>query len=88
MPELSELHREIVPKCAARWRDLGIELKIPVHHLNTIAVDNTHHPSYSEQCCKAVLQKWMEITPKPAYSTLQKAVDCSSIVSHKRSSES
>ena len=89
MPELSELHREIVPKCAARWRDLGIELKIPQHHLNTIAVDNTNHPSYSEQCCKAVLQKWMEITPKPTYTTLQKAFDClATSLSHEGSSES
>ena len=75
MPELSELHRDIVPKYAARWKDLGVELKLPVYHLNTIAVDNANHPSHSERCCKAMLQKWMEITPKPTSTILQKAID-------------
>ena len=88
MPELSELHRDIVPKCAARWRDLGVELKIPVNRLDIIAVDNVNHPSYSEQCCKAVLQKWIEVTPKPTCAMLRKAVDCLSSLSHKGSSES
>ena len=87
MPELSELHRDIVPKYAARWRDLGVELQIPVEHLNIIAADNVHHPSYSEHCCKAMLQKWMEITPNPTWTALQKAVDLSSL-SYEGSSES
>ena len=88
MPELSELHREIVPKCAAKWRDLGVELKIPVHHLDAIAVNNAHHPSYSQQCCTAVIQKWMEITPNPTWTVLQKAIDSLSGLSYEGSSES
>ena len=75
-PEVSELHRHIVPKYAARWRDLGVQLKISEHHLDTIAVDNTNHPSYSEQCCKAMLQKWMDITPDATWSIIQMAIDC------------
>ena len=81
-PELSELHRHIVPKYAARWRDLGVQLTIPQHHLNTIAVNNTNHPSYNEQCCKAMLQKWMEITPNATWSVLQMAIDSLSDSSH------
>ena len=80
--EVSELHRYIVPKYAARWRDLGVQLKIPEHHLNTIATNNTNHPFYSEQCCKAMLQKWMEITPDPTWSILQMAIDCLSDSPH------
>ena len=75
-PEVSELHSRIVPKYAARWRDLGVQLKIPEHHLNAIAVNNTHHPSYCEQCCKVMLQKWMEITPNATWSMLHMAIDC------------
>ena len=56
-PEISELHRHIVPQICSK-----VEY-IPEHHLNTIAVNNTNHPSYCEQCCKAMLQKWMKITP-------------------------
>ena len=81
-PEVSELHRHIVPKYAAKWRDLGVQLKIPEHHLNTIAVNNTNHPFYSEQCCKAMLQKWMEITPDATWSILQMATNCLSDSSH------
>ena len=88
MPELSELYRDIVPKYAARWRDLGVELKIPAHHLNTIAVNNVNHPLYCEQCCKAVLQKWMEVTPNPTWTVLRKTIDGLSGLSYEGSSES
>ena len=74
-PEVSELHRHIVPEYAARWRDLGVQLNIPEHHLETIAVDNIHHPSYSEQCCKAVLRKWMQITVNATWDMLYSAID-------------
>ena len=88
MPELSELYRDIVPKYAAKWRDLGVELKIPVHQLDCIAVNHTNHPQYSEQCCKAVLLKWMETTPNPTWTVLQKAIDGLSGLSYEESSES
>ena len=87
-PELSEIHRNIVPVYAARWKDLGVQLKIPIHHLNTIAIDNVHHPSYSQQCCKAMLQKWMESTPNPTWDELQKAIDYLSNLSQDCISES
>ena len=73
-PEVSELHRHIVPKYAVRWRDLGVQLKIPGHHLDIIAVDNINHPSYNEQCCKAMLWKWLEITPNATWNMLQMAI--------------
>jgi len=74
IPELSELYRYIVPQYAARWKDLGVALKIPTHHLNIIEVTGVNHPCYIQECCKAVLQKWMEITPKPTWNILQKAI--------------
>ena len=74
-PEISELHGSIVPKYAARWKDLGIQLKIPEHHLDTIAADNKNSQSYSKECCKAMLKKWMEITPDATWNMLQKAID-------------
>ena len=74
-PEISELHRSIVPQYAARWKDLGIQLKIPEHHLDTIAANNKNSQSYSQDCCKAVLKKWMKITPKATRNMLQKAIN-------------
>ena len=82
MPKVLELYRNIVPKYAARWRDLGLQLEIPLHHLDTIAVNYTNHPSYSEQCCKAMLQKWMEVTLNPTWSVLRMAIDSLSDSSH------
>ena len=75
IPDFIELHQNIVPIYAARWKDLGIQLRIPIHQLDTIAVNYVNHPSYSQQCCKAVLQKWIEITPNPTMNILQTAID-------------
>ena len=74
-PEISELHRSVVPKYAARWKDLGIQLKIPEHHLDIIAANNKQSQSYCQDCCKAMLKKWMEITPDATRNVLQKAID-------------
>ena len=86
--DLAELHRSIVPLYATRWKDLGIELRIPMHHINIIAADHAHHPSFSEECCKAVFHKWMEISPKHTWSILQKAINSLPSSSHDGSSES
>ena len=75
MPEVSELHRYVVPKYAARWRDLGQLLELPEHYLNAIAQDNLYHPLCNERCCKSVLKKWMEITPDATWNSLQMAID-------------
>ena len=74
-PEISELHRSVVPKYAARWKDLGIQLKIPEHDLDTIVANNKNSQSYCQDCCKAMLKKWMEITPNATRNVLQKAID-------------
>ena len=58
-----------------KWKDLGIQLKIPKYHLDAIAVDNVNHPSHSQQCCTAMLMKWMELTPDATWSMLQKAIN-------------
>ena len=87
-PKESDLFRYIVPKVAENWRDLGVLLEIPNHHLDTIAVNNTNHPVYIEQCCKIMLQKWMEITTDLTWDKLQKSIDCLSSLSRNDSSES
>lgn len=71
-PKQSDLNRYIVSKFAARWNDLGIQLKVPRHYLDAIVADKSNHPS-SEQCCKAMLQKWIEITPNATWNILQQS---------------
>jgi len=70
------------------WKDLGVALKIPDNYLDIIAADHVNDRSYSQQCCKAMLKKWMEINPKPTWYILQKAIDCLHSLSHYGSSES
>ena len=74
-----------MPKFAAKWRDLGVQLEIPTNNLDVIAAD---HPSQSERCCKAMLLTWMEITPEPAWDKLQKSIGHLSGLSDSDSSES
>ena len=74
-PELSDLYKNIVPKVAARWKDLGLELNIPIHQLEIIEVDHVNHPRYNEKCCQAMFQRWLQSTIKPSWDELQKAID-------------
>ena len=76
------MHRYIVPKYATKWRDLGVHLKIPVIHLDEIAEDNANRPSCSRKCCKAMLQKWMEINPNVTWDMLHSAINCFTSLSH------
>ena len=87
-PKLPELFRKIVPKYAARWKDLGVQLGIPIYHLDAIEEDNANRQSFTQQCCKAMLRKWMESTPDPTWNILQKAIDCLCDLSDDGSSES
>ena len=82
VPELSDLNKIIVPKYTARWKDLGIELKILLYYLEAIEVDYVHYKSYNEQCCRAMLQKWMQMTPKPTWNKLNKAINNLPLLSH------
>ena len=53
--ELADVYKNVVPKYAARWKDLGIELKISTYHLDAIEANNVHHPSHVQQCRKDMM---------------------------------
>ena len=59
-PQLHELHKKIVPVCAAKWEDLGKGIGLSPHELDIISENHSYHPRRSEECCKAVLKKWIE----------------------------
>lgn len=64
-----------MPKVAARWKDLGQELKIPDYHLNTIEANNVHYSSHCEKCCQDMFRKWIQSTVSPSWDILQNAID-------------
>lgn len=74
-PTLSELHRKIMHKYAAKWKELGTLLKIPTHILNAIAANNNNHPFFHNQCCLAMLEQWFIRTPEPTWDIIHKAID-------------
>ena len=61
-----------MPKYAARWKDLGIQLNIRTYALDAIAVDKANFPNFTEWCCLAMFQKWLETTPDASLDLLQK----------------
>ena len=81
-----------MPRYAARWKELGIQLKLSTDCLDTIAINNNNHPRWGQQCCMEVLQRWMEVTTKPTWDIVKNAIDhlpdCSPNLPHERSSKS
>ena len=73
--QMLELSKNVVPKYAAVWRDLGMQLKIPSERLDAIAVNHGNHPHFAQQCCTAVLRKWLDITPNATWNMLRQAID-------------
>ena len=87
-PKLLDLQRDYVPKYAARWKDLGIQLSIDVNTLDVIAVNKVNHPNFCQQCCLAMFQRWLEITPEASWDLLQKAIDDLPLITYDRISKS
>ena len=55
-PEAFHIHRLVVTKCAANWRELGEALGIAADKLNIVAAD---FPSNCEERCKQMLRRWV-----------------------------
>ena len=74
-PQIKELHNKIVPLWAAKWRELGEELGLSQHMLEIISMNNAYHPRNCEECCKAVLKKWLEQDPTASWSKIDEATN-------------
>ena len=72
-PLLKALHDHVVMKVADRWKDLGVQLlqSDQQHMLNIIATD---HPNDAVECCKCVLEKWLETAPDATWNQLIEAL--------------
>ena len=69
------MYRYVVPHCATRWESLGAELGLEQHHLALISKNNAFNPDRNEDCCKAVLAKWLMGNPFPTWNKLEDAVN-------------
>ena len=62
----------MVPKWAPTWKELGVQLEIPIHQLRIIEQD------YRNDCvrsCSKMLEEWLENDRNASWEVLIKALD-------------
>jgi len=75
VPSLLDLYRSVVPQYAVHWELLGVELGLEQHHLEIISRNNAYNPNRTEDCCSAMLQKWLKEIPFPTWGKLDDAIN-------------
>ena len=73
-PQLADLYRDIVPMYAIHWEELGIKLGLKEHHIATISHNNAYNPNRTVDCCKSMLNKWLEIDCSATWDKLRNAI--------------
>ena len=74
-PQVKELHKKIVPLWAAKWKELGEELGLSHNELETISLNHAYHPRRCEECCKAVLRKWLDQDLTASWNKIDEATN-------------
>ena len=66
------------PRFACKWKDIGIQLLKTRHHsaLDLIEAD---HKGNTEECCKRMINKWLETDKNASWSQLIKALNKESV---------
>ena len=72
-PVLTDL-LPIIPKYAARWREIGTELELKSYDLDNIDLDNAYHPYRTVQCFRCVLEQWLKEISSPTWCKLDDAI--------------
>ena len=67
-PELRDLTN--LPIQRAKWRKLGLELKIESDNLDQIQTDCQHSPHFTEDCTTAMFRFWLKSDNSPTYKSL------------------
>ena len=73
-PQLADLYRDVVPVYAIHWEELGIKLGLKEHHIATISCDNAYNPNRTVNCCKSMLNKWLEIDSSATWDKLRNVI--------------
>ena len=84
---MRDLRSNYVTQYAAQWERLGLELGLKEYHIANISENNARHPRRVEECCAAVLEQWLRVTPSPTWGKLEDAVKnikLSSTTSHEK----
>ena len=71
MPLLKDLY-EVCQSYAAHWKEIGLLLGLCRGELNNIEQDKVYRV---EQCCLAMLDKWLDVDPDASWPKLFKIID-------------
>ena len=59
---------ELCAKIAPKWREIGIQLGVPSHELDTIQTNNRGDPNMAKNCLSYMFDWWLkndqDITPE------------------------
>ena len=71
MPLLKDLD-EVCQSHAAHWKEIGLLLGLRRGELNNIEQDNMYRV---QRCCRAMLDKWLDVDPDASWPKLCKVID-------------
>lgn len=74
-PTFPDLYWYVTSKYAVHWEELGARLGLYAHHLAIISKDNAYNPNRTADCCKAMLQKWLEMDINATWVKLKDAIN-------------
>ena len=57
------------------WSEIGIELNIEGSVLEIIRENYAIHHNKTEECCKAMIKKWLKVDVNATWEKLIKAID-------------
>ena len=68
------LQRHVIPRVAAKWYQLGVELfdEREVYMLNTI---ETNHKTDVDKCCFEMFRKWLSTHPNATWCRIVEALE-------------
>jgi len=60
---------------AAEWRQLGVQLGVPLHRLRQIQANNKNSPDFAQDCLTDMLDWWLNKGHGKAYEKLARALN-------------
>jgi len=73
-PKIAELYKDVAPKYAIYWEELGASLGLQKYHIDIISKNNAYNPNRALDCSKSMLKKWLEIDTKATWDKLNNAI--------------
>ena len=71
-PDLKDLENLVTPTHACCWKEIGVQLNIPIGILNSIEIGYPTNPTW---CCNKMWMRWGEIDPEALWDRVIKAID-------------